>query len=194
MSYPTTPEFSAVNVRSESNNVRTTTRSGRTQVRSLGAQRWAFTAKYNDLTRAEFAPVYGFVMSARAGVVAFDVTPPVISDARGTAAGSVRVNLSGGHNAGDAGVNVDGLGAAETLKAGDFIKFSGHNKVYMVTADRVGDGVLSFQPALIADVANNEVITYDNVPFKMRLANDVQEFALKEFDRYSFEVDLIEVI
>ena len=62
MSYPTSPEFSAIKVESQHSNVRTETRSGRTQVRSLGAQRWAFTAQYNDMTREEFAPVYAFVV------------------------------------------------------------------------------------------------------------------------------------
>jgi hypothetical protein len=58
MSYPTDPEFAAINVTSRHSNVVSETRSGRRQVRSIGAQRWAFTAQYNELKRTEFAPVY----------------------------------------------------------------------------------------------------------------------------------------
>lgn len=190
MSYPTTPEFSAIKVESQHSNVRTETRSGRTQVRSLGAQRWAFTAQYNDMTREEFAPVYAFVVSTGSGVDSFDIVPPVISDAKGNVSGTVLAN--GSHSVGDSTISIDGI--TGTLKAGDFVKFANHNKVYMVTADRTGAGTLSIHPALIESVANNEAISYDGVTFKMRVANDVQQFALQEFDRYSFEVDMIEVI
>ena len=42
------------------------------------------------------------------------------------------------------------------------------------------------------DVANDTVLTYDNVPFFVRLANDVQEYSIITNDLYSYEVDLIE--
>jgi len=61
--YPTTPEFQAINLESRHNNVMSETVSGRMQVRTLGGQRWSFTAKYNPMTREEFQPVFAFVMS-----------------------------------------------------------------------------------------------------------------------------------
>jgi len=190
MSYPTTPEFSAIKVESRHSNVRTETRSGRTQVRSLGAQRWSFTAKYNDLTRDEFAPVFAFVVGTGSGVDSFDIVPPVISDSKGNVSGTALTN--GAHSIGDSTIAIDGISG--TIKAGDFIKFAGHDKVYMVTADRTGAGIMSIHPPLISAVANDAQITYDNVPFKMRVANDIQQFGLTEFDRFTFEVDMIEVI
>lgn len=190
MTYPTTPEFSAVNVKSTSANISSTTRSGRMQVRSIGAQKWSFSAKYNNMTREEFAPVYAYIMTLQGQLNSFDITPPVISDTSGTATGTVRAN--GAHSVGDNTIAIDGL--TGTIKAGDFVKFAGHSKVYMVTAERDGVGTLTIQPALLSSVGNDEQVIYNDVPFKMRLENDVQEFGLSGFDRYDFEIDMIEVI
>ena len=190
MSYPTDPEFAEVKVTSRHSAVRSETRSGRTQVRSLGAQRWALTGRYNDLTRDQFAPVFAFVMTQDGGAEEFTMTPPVVSSTRGTKAGSVLVN--GAHSIGDTTIAIDG--GSGTFKSGDFIKFASHDKVYMVTADLSGAGTLSIQPGLIAAVTNDSAITYNNVPFKVRLENDVQEWALSGYDRYNYEIDFIEVL
>lgn len=190
MTYPTSPEFSAINVDSISANIRSETRSGRMQVRSIGAQRWRFTARYNDLTRDDFAPVYAYIMATGGGLESFDIVPPVISDTSGDATGIMRVN--GNHLAGDSTISVDGF--TGTIKAGDFIKFASHTKVYMVTADLAGAGTLNISPALLEPTLNNDVVTYNNVPFTMRVSNDTQRFSAGAGDRYRYEVDMIEVI
>lgn len=190
MSYPTDPEFAAVEITSRHANLRTETRSGRTQVRSLGAQRWAIKGRYNDLKRSEFAPVFAFVMAQKGGVQEFTIVPPVVSSSSGGAIGTMRVNVA--HIAGSAAVAVDGFSGI--IKAGDFVKFGNHDKVYMVTSDQSGAGTLNIQPPLVTAVANNEVVTYNNVPFTVRLENDIQEWSLSGFDRYNFEIDLIEVL
>lgn len=190
MSYPTDPEFTAINVKSEHTNVRSETRNGRTIVRGLGAQRWSFTAKYDDLTRAQFAPVFGFIMATKGGVNSFSIVPPVISSSQNTISGTPAVN--GAHSAGDNTIQVDSF--TGTLKTGDFIKFANHNKVYMLVADRSGVGEMTIEPALIQDVPNNNSITVTNVPFTMRLNNDIQQYQLSGFDRYQYQIDLIEVI
>lgn len=190
MSYPTDPEFSDVQVTARYTNFRSETRNGRTQVRSLGAQRWTLKGKYNDLTRAEFAPVFAFVMQQGGSKEDFTIVPPVISNSRGTPTGTMRAN--GAHSAGDSTITIDG--STGTIKAGDFIKFASHDKVYMVTSDLTGAGTLNIQPALVSAVSDNNVITYNSVPFKVRLENDIQEWALSGFDRYNFEVDFVEVL
>lgn len=190
MSYPTDPEFSAINVTSRSSNVMTETRSGRRQVRSIGAQRWAFTAQYNELKREEFAPVFAFIMTLDGQLNTFTIVPPVISTTSGTATGTALTN--GAHSIGDNTIAIDGI--TGTLKAGDFVKFSNHDKVYMVTADRNAAGILNIRPGLLASVADNTTITYNNVPFTMRLDNDVQEYSLSGFDRYQYEIDMVEAL
>jgi len=189
MTYPTTPEFAAINVESQHANIRSETRSGRTQTRSIGAQRWKFTAKYNDLTRAEFAPVYAYILSKGSGTTAFNITPPVISNSRGSVSGTVTTAAA---SIGASSVSVSGFSG--NIKAGDFIKFSNHSKVYMATADANSGAALAIAPALLSAVTSSTTVSYNNVTFNMRTAKDVQKFGLSEFDKYTYEVDMIEVI
>lgn len=190
MSYPTDPEFADVEVTSRHSTFRTETRNGRTQVRSLGAQRWALKGTYNDLKRSEFAPVFAFVMQQGGSKEDFTIVPPVISNSRGNPSGTMRAN--GAHSAGDSTITIDG--STGTIKAGDFVKFASHDKVYMVTSDLTGAGTLNIQPALVSAVSDNNVVTYNSVPFKVRLDKDIQEWSLSGFDRYNFEVEFIEVL
>ena len=88
--------------------------------------------------------------------------------------------------------SVDGL--TGTLKAGDMIKFDNHSKVYMVVSDLTGAGDLQIQPALRVAVPNDTPVTYDNVPFTVRLNNDIQEYALGSASLLDYEVDFIEAV
>jgi len=188
--YPTTPVFSAVNLQSEYFNLSSQTISGRIQVRNIGGQRFSFSASYPPMTRSEFQPVMAFIIGQRGMAETFTIVLPEVSSASGSVSGTMAANGAGA--IGDTSIAVDGI--TGDLKAGDVFKFAGHNKVYMATADRSGAGTLSFQPALIETVSNNEVITYDDVPFTVRLANDVQEFSVATDLSYSYEVDFVEAI
>ena len=188
--YPTTPVFSALNFTSQYFNLSSQTISGRIQVRNIGGQRFSFTASYPPMTRTEFQPVIAFIMKQRGMAETFTIVLPEISDASGDVSGTMLANGAG--TIGDTLIGIDGF--TGTLKAGDMFKFAGHSKVYMATSDRSGPGALSFEPALISSVSDNEVITYDNVPFAVRLSNDVQEFAIATDLHYSYEIDFVEAI
>jgi hypothetical protein len=187
--YPSEPEFQAINVSSRHNNLFSEALSGRVQVRSLGGQRWAFTARYNRMTRQEFQPVFAFVTSQQGRLGSFGIVPPVIGSTSGDATGTARVN--GTTPAGETSVPVDGF--TGSIKAGDFVKFN-HGKVYMVTEDRSGPGNISIEPALVTDVADDEQMVYNDVTFTMRLDNDVQEYDLNASEQYEYQVDMVEVI
>ena len=188
--YPTSPVFTSANFRSEFFNLSSQTISGRTQVRNIGGQRFTFTAAYPPMTRAEFSPVMGFIMAQRGMAETFTIVLPDVSSSSGSVSGTISAAAAGG--IGDTSIAVDGF--TGTLKAGDVFKFANHAKVYMATADRSGSGNLAFQPALVAAVSDNEVITHNNVPFTVRLNNDVQEYGIATDLSYSYEVDFIEAI
>ena len=85
-----------------------------------------------------------------------------------------------------------------TLKAGDFIKFANHDKIYMVVADQsdISTGSLTIEPPLTTAVSSSN-ITYDNVPFTVHLTNDIQEFGVVGTANdgallYQFEFDVEE--
>ena len=188
--YPTTPVFNAVGFTSQYFNLSSETISGRIQVRNIGGQRFSFTASYPPMTRSEFQPVSAFMMQQRGMAETFTIVLPQVSEASGTASGTLTANAAVAIGA--TSIAVDGF--TGILKAGDMVKFAGHNKVYMITADRSGPGSLYFEPALISSVSENEVITYDDVPFTVRLNNDVQEFGIATDLTYSYEVDFVEAI
>ena len=121
--------------------------------------------------------------------------PPEVEDARGTASGTP----TGTASAGATSITLGGTGTG-TLKAGDFIKFANHSKVYMVVADQsdISTGTLTIEPPLTTAVSSSTIV-YDNVPFTVYLTNDIQEFGVVGNDKdgnllYQFEIDLEEAL
>ncbi len=188
--FPSSPGFTAVNFRTANYNLSSTSLSGRTQVRSLGSQRWEFSVSFPPMDRSEYGPVNAFLVKQRGMLESFQIVLPIISMQSGNASGSKTVN--GALSAGATTVNLQG--GSGTLKSGDVFKFAGHNKVYMFTADRNGNGNVTFEPPLSASVADGEGIVITNVPFTVRINNDVQEYNYSTDGTVSYEIDMIEVI
>jgi hypothetical protein len=84
------------------------------------------------------------------------------------------------------------------LKAGDYFRFTGQEKVYMAVADLnsdgYGEGTLTFEPPLRSNVADNAILIYDNVDFTVGLTNDIQEYTIGTSNYFQYEIDLIEVL
>ena len=136
-----------------------------------------------------------FIMKQRSSKENFTIIPPEIEDARGTASGTPHGTAS----AGATSITLGGTGTG-TLKAGDFIKFTNHTKVYMVVADQsdISTGTLTIEPPLRTAVSSTD-ITYDNVPFTVYLINDLQEFGASGSDKdgnvlYKFQLDVQEAL
>ena len=191
--YPTSPEFASVGFGSEQKTITSTTDSGKMFAVQVDGQRFKFSASYPPLSRADFAPVYAFIMKQRSQKELFTIALPDLKDAKGNVSGTITVD--GNHSAGDTTINVTGM--TGTLKAGDMILFGGHSKVYMVVGDATasaGDATLTIEPPLRSDLSTAESVTYDNVVFTVRLTNDIQEFNTNDLDTYRFEVDFIEAL
>jgi len=191
--YPTTPEFRSIGFSSEQKTITSTTDSGKMFSVQIDGQRFKFSAAYPPMTRAEFAPVIAFIMKQRSQKETFQIALPDLQNAKGDVSGTVSVN--GSHSAGDTTIDVDGM--TGTLKAGDFVKFAGHSKVYMVVSDATasaGAATLTIEPPLRNALANDEGVTYDDVQFTVRLTNDVQQFNTDDLDLYKYEVDFIEAL
>jgi len=169
------------------------------QARSRGgAQRWLIEATYPpNLRRDELAPIYAFAVKQRGQYEIFTLIPPALwSTARGVATGTPKVNGASqtGRTVNTKGwtPNISGI-----LLAGDFLKFNGHAKVYMVTenanSDGSGNASIIIEPALLTSPANDEVIIVADVPFSVAFASDVQEFGLKPAFLHEFKVSFVEV-
>jgi len=189
MSYPTNPVFNAINMTSQSPTLFSETVSGRQQSRKIGGQKWSFTATYPPMTQAEFQPVWAFVVAQQGRHTTFTIIPPVIGSTSGTGTGTVTCSSA---SKGATSVTIGGL--TGTLKAGDFVKFANHDKVYMLTADRSSSGSISIEPALIEAVTTGAQLIYNSVPFTVRLANDVQSYKLSGNQLFAYEVDVVEAL
>jgi len=194
--FPTSPVASDAQIGSEQNTIVSVTTSGRVQTRQIDGQKFTITLDYAPMTRANFAPIKAFLMKQRSRLNTFTIIPPVVSNAQGVATGTISVD--GVIFAGATTCTIDGMTTDTTgiLKAGDYFRFSGQDKVYMAVedldADGTGSGTLTFEPPLRADVSDNATLVYDNVDFTVRLKNDIQEYNIVTNDLYKYQIDLIE--
>ena len=196
--FPSSPVPRDVAISSNQNTIVTTTASGRRQARQIDGQRFRLRLRFPVMTRTEFAPINAFIMKQRSQMESFQYVPPTIDDALGVASGVISVN--GAISAGATTCSIDGMANSTSgvFKAGDYFRFTGQNKVYMVMADvssnGSGQGTLTFEPPLRSNVSDNAVLIYSNVDFTVGLTGDIQEFNISTENYFQYEVDLIEVL
>jgi hypothetical protein len=196
-SFPiSTAQFETLGIKSIQDTILSKSVSGKKLSRQIDGQRWAFTARIVTGKRSDvYGELMAFIVKQRSGKENFTIIPPEIEDARGTASGVPHGTAS----AGATSITLGGTGTG-TLKAGDFIKFANHDKVYMVVADQtdISTGTLTIEPPLTTAISSSTIV-YDNVPFTVYLTNDIQEFGVVGNDKdgnllYQFEIDLEEAL
>jgi len=196
--FPTSPVARSANITSQQDTIVSVTTSGRKQARQIDGQRFAITLAFPPMTRSEFAPIKAFVMKQRSQLENFTLIPPTEGNAQGVASTVISTNAS--VSAGATTCTVDGMTTSTNgiLKAGDYFRFTGQEKVYMAVedldADGSGEGTLTFEPPLRANVADNVALIYDNVDFTVSLTNDIQEFNIGTQEYFNYEIDLVEVL
>ena len=189
-------KFESLGIKSTQNTIISKSQSGKKLARQIDGQRFGFTARIITAKRSDvYGELMAFIIKQRSGKENFTIIPPEVEDARGTASGIPHGTAS----AGATSITLGGTGTG-TLKAGDFIKFANHDKIYMVVADQsdISTGSLTIEPPLTTAVSSSD-ITYDNVPFTVHLTNDMQEFGVVGADKdgnalYQFEFDVEEAL
>ena len=179
-----TSKIQTLGIKSNQNTIISKSLSGKKLTRQIDNQKFSFTASIITAKRSDvYGELMAFIMKQRSSKENFTIIPPELQDARGNVSGTVLVN--GVHAVGDTTIDIDAM--TGTLKAGDFVKFASHNKVYMVVADATADGsneaTITIEPPLITALADDSVVTYDNVPFTVQLTNDIKEFGAVSSDK-----------
>ena len=204
--FPTAPGFTAMNFRQIDETKTTKTQSGRIIRHGNATTRFGATLTYPIMTQAEARPIKAFIAQLKGGLNDFDVVLPDISTPLGEATSNpfdMRSSAAAGATTvsirfADSSLDDSTEGSKTYLKAGDLIRFSGHTKVYMVTADvtsnSAGELSIAFTPALVNAVAVNETITTNDVPMRVHLANNIQEFTHGTDSLISLEIDVEEVL
>ena len=198
-----TAKFNTFGIRSIQPTIISKSISGKKLSRTINSQRWAFTASIITAKRSDvYGELMAFIIKQRSGKENFTIIPPEIEDARGSETGSVLVN--GVHAVGDTTIAMDAFAGdgAGRFKAGDFLKFASHDKVYMVVSDVTSSSnaaTVTIEPPLITALADDSAVTYDNVPFTVHLTNDIQSFGTVGSDKdgnllYKYELDIEETL
>ena len=195
--FPTSPAFNSLSIGSVQPSFISRSISGRRQARQTHGQYFKMTATFPPMTRAQFAPIHAFVLKQRGQYESFQVIPPVVGVGLGSPAGTPLVN--GADQTGRTIVTDGWSNSIVIFKAGDYLKFANHDKVYTVVADVTSDGSggtteIDIEPALITSPADDSAITYTSVPFTVALTSRVQEFSTGTNGLFEFEIDLEEVL
>ena len=196
-------KFESLGIKSIQNTIISKSVSGKKLARQIDNQRFAFTIRVITGTRSDvYGELMAFIIKQRSGKENFTIIPPEVKNARGNETNNVLVN--GSHAVGDTTIAMDGHhnDNPHAFKSGDFIKFASHSKVYMIVADvqaSSGASTVTIEPPLLQTVADDSIVTYDNVPFTVYMTNNIQEFGLVGADKdgnalYQFEIDVEEAL
>lgn len=195
--FPSSPKFNSLNVKSIQPTFVSRTISGRRQARQIGGQYFTMTATFPPMTRTEFAPIDAFIMKQRGQYESFTLVLPILSTGLGSPAGTPLIR--GASQTGRTLATDGWTGGISIFKAGDYIKLD-HDKVYKVVADVTSnasssaDTPIIIEPALITSPADNSAITHTNIPFTVSLTAGVQEFTTGVGGMFSYEVDFAEAL
>jgi hypothetical protein len=191
-----TAGFTTMDFQSNISSKTTRSISGKTQRIKTGGQYWSFKLQSPSLNRGDFFSQYSFIVQQEGQVESFTIVPPVISSTRGTATGTV--TISDDYSAGV--TNCRSTGGSGSLKKGDLIKFSNHDKVYMLTSDinldqlDSSEDVITFYPALTTAITSTTTITYNNVPFTVYFDTDILSFSTGADGSYRYQITCNEEI
>ena len=195
---PTSPAFQSVNMKNNQPNLVTVSTSGRKQVKTQQAQYFSFTATYPPMTRAQYGPIAAHIAKQRGALIDFEVLIPEFSTTTG-ALTSQAVSCTNAEIVGATQIELSAgsIDLANPLKAGDFVRFEGFTKVYMVTECTdfaSGSATMKIEPGLLNATTAGDLIDYKDVKFTVFLENPVQEFQTGLANLVQYELDMREAI
>jgi len=179
------------------NNIVNVSLTGDRYVANLGNSHWEFTLKTAPISRSDVGNKMP-LSTDNTDIFTF-LLPVTLDDSKGTVSGTVTVSssTSDGANPAAGSKQINVTGGSGTLKAGDFIKFSNHTKVYMLTLDTNLDGssvdAVHLYPSLIKNVSG-ATITYDNVQIKAVPISKAFNYSIGIDDMMEWEQTFREVV
>ena len=208
--------FNKVTIKNNTPTATSVSISGRRQSKQLAAQYWTIDCDYPPLDRSEMAQIMAFLNKQKNSLSSFQVVLPQYSRSNGTVKyliggmtdATLSVRSAATITATTVYVNFDtlrpshfvsaGTTATGALKAGDFIKFTNHDKVYQltddVTVDSSGNATLNIFPGLFTALTTTENVWYWDTPFTVFNTENTQEYQLTVGDQASVTLKLHEAL
>ncbi len=196
--FPTTKNPTVFNFASNRPNSTTYTLSGKRSVKQFAAQYFSFSVQMPPMQQSDFQAFHAFLVKQKGSFDTFTFQYPLNN--LGADKNNASVVVNGVHAIGDSTIAMDGFTVStnDVFKAGDLIKFNGHNKVYMVTGDANssagGAATISIEPPLQAALANNEDIDTNQPSFTVALVQDDLLYATDASGFFSLSFDVREVL
>lgn len=180
------PGFASVKLSSDQPIMRDRTRSGRLVSRAVSYHQWNIDISYNPMTKAQFNPIYGFLLEKQGSLKPFFVELPQY---RGQAVSSKTAS------SGVAGSNTLTVNNITDIEAGMMFNIndsadSTHTKAYVIT--RASSTTITFTPGLQKAVNTGAIINFTNPKIRVIQSGDVQEYSLNTNNLYSFSLKLEE--
>jgi hypothetical protein len=180
------PGFASVKLSSDQPIMRDRTRSGRLVSRAVSYHQWNIDISYNPMTKAQFNPIYGFLLEKQGSLKPFFVELPQY---RGQAVSSKTAS------SGVAGSNTLTVNNITDIETGMMFTIndladSTHTKAYIIT--RASSTTITFTPGLQKAVNNGATVNFTNPKIRVIQSGDVQEYSLNTNNLYSFSLKLEE--
>lgn len=164
------------------------------KTRFVPNQRFEITIKTPKTPEIDARQLFAELNSLQSGTP-FTVVLPLFKKPLGVATGSPVSRYQ--HDAGATSIAINGLTSNKLgiFKAGDLLKFNGHDKVYQCTStantNALGQTTISIFPALRRSVATGELIIFRDVPFTVVAPSRIREYKTSvSNDRFiRFELD-----
>ena len=196
--FPTSPGFQTLQFQSNNPALVNMSLSGRRQVRQIGSQYFSFTVSMPPMKYDDAMSIYAFLVKQKGSFENFTIQYP--TDNRGAGKSETDILVNGAHTASDSTIALDGFAASTTgvLKAGDFIKFANHTKIYMVQSDvdsnSSGEVTVSIEPSIVSSLSDNEAVTVNKPSFTVFLTTEDILFRTDPSGTYGIQFDVREVI
>ena len=210
------PGWASVQLTSKQPVVQNRTNSGRVVARALAGHTWEISINYNELTKAEFMPIYAFLIQKVGKLNPFFVALPqyqVAQDSTFAAAMAGGTAITVNESAPPAGRNylLCSYSGGGSPRPGDIFIISdssnsNHTKLYMVTRvetnsdynSNVGSQPSSsqrrihFTPSLTHETSNGSTLDFTSPLMRVVNSSDTNQYSLNTNGLYSFGLKLIE--
>ena len=196
--WPQDIDFRTVDFKTVSITKQTTSLSGRRVRSSVSGTRFSATVRYPNMDIQRFLPIQSIATRCQGALNSFDIVFPYISENQSGVTGIV-ATVDGNNAAGSSTVNIStNKLSTRILLNGAVVRFPSHSKVYMLTSDATTDGsgdvTLNITPNLFEAVNDDgsSTVTVDDVPFRMTLSNELQQFKYAYINNITYEIDMLE--
>lgn len=212
------PGFASISFSSEQKILKDLTNSGRLLARAKTGHKWKMKISYNPMTRADFEPVYNFLMHRRGPLHPFFISLPQYRLPQdvdfAVYSATTKLEAQATQAAGLTSLMIEKSGYNNSTNGtplpGDLFTIEGansnHKKTYMVnrvetsadyqtgtTAPTSSQVRIHFTPGLSKAVSAGDDFVFNNPLIKVVMTGNIQEYSLNTSNLYSFSLNLEEV-